>query len=195
MRSDSAETSKAVMRAAALARREALSQGQRHDAAQAIAACDFPVVLSRGTIVAGFSPIRGEIDPFPLMESLMARGATLALPVSIAPNQPLLFRAWTPGEPLVRGAYGVFEPSSEAEEIDPDIVLVPLAAFDRDGHRIGYGAGYYDRTLPLLRKLKKITAVGIAFAVQEIERVPSSEHDAQLDLELTDRETIDLRDI
>jgi 5-formyltetrahydrofolate cyclo-ligase len=195
MRSDSAETSKIVLRAAALARREALSQGQRHDAAQAIAAHDFPVELPRGTIVAGFSPIRGEIDPFPLMESLAAKGATLALPVSIARGEPLLFRAWTPGEPLVRGAYGVFEPSSDAEEVDPDIVLVPLAAFDRDGHRIGYGAGYYDRTLPLLRKLKKITAVGIAFAVQEIERVPSSEHDAPLDLVLTDRETIDLRDV
>jgi 5-formyltetrahydrofolate cyclo-ligase len=194
MRSDSADISKTVLRAAALARREALSHGQRHDGAQAIAARDLPVELPAGVIVAGFSPIRGEIDPFPLMESLMARGATLALPVSIAPNQPLLFRAWTPGEPLVRGAYGVFEPSSEAEEIDPDIVLVPLAAFDRDGHRIGYGAGYYDRTLPLLRKLKKITAVGIAFAVQEIERVPSSQHDAPLDLVLTDRETIDLRD-
>jgi 5-formyltetrahydrofolate cyclo-ligase len=74
-------------------------------------------------------------------------------------------------------------------------VLVPLAAFDRDGHRIGYGAGYYDRTLPLLRKLKKVTAVGVAFAVQEIERVPSSEHDARLDLVLTDRETIDLREV
>lgn len=183
------------MRAAALARREALSPGQRYDAAQAIAACDFPVELPQGTVVAGFSPIRGEIDPFPLMEALLAKGATLALPVSIEPNQPLLFRAWTPGEALVRGAYGVFEPSSDAEEVDPDIVLVPLAAFDRDGHRIGYGAGYYDRTLPLLRRLKKVTAVGVAFAVQEIERVPSSEHDARLDLVLTDRETIDLREV
>lgn len=183
------------MRAAALARREALSHGQRHDAAQAIAACDFPAELPQGAIVAGFSPIRGEIDPFPLLESLAAKGVTLALPVSIAPGQPLLFRAWTPGEPLVRGAYGVFEPSSDAEEVSPDIVLVPLAAFDREGHRIGYGAGYYDRTLPVLRQLKKITAIGIAFAVQEIERVPSSDHDARLDLVLTDREIIDLREV
>ncbi len=191
----SSQSMKQVLRAAALARREALSHGQRHDAAQAIAACDFPAELPQGAIVAGFSPIRGEIDPFPLLESLAAKGVTLALPVSIAPGQPLLFRAWTPGEPLVRGAYGVFEPSSDAEEVSPDIVLVPLAAFDREGHRIGYGAGYYDRTLPVLRKLKKITAIGIAFAVQEIERVPSSDHDARLDLVLTDREIIDLREV
>lgn len=195
MRSDSADISKTVLRAAALARREALSHGQRHDGAQAIAARDLPVELPAGVIVAGFSPIRGEIDPFPLMETLMAKGATLALPVSIAPGQPLLFREWTPDAPLVRGSYGIFEPSSEAEEVDPDIVLVPLAAFDRAGHRIGYGAGYYDRTLPLLRKSKKITAVGIAFAVQEIESVPISEHDAPLDLVLTDREVIDLRSL
>lgn len=183
------------MRAAALARREALSHGQRHDAAQAIAAYALPVELPAGAIVAGFSPIRGEIDPFPLMETLMAKGATLALPVSIAPGQPLLFREWAPGAPLVRGAYGIFEPSSEAMEVDPDIVLVPLAAFDRAGHRIGYGAGYYDRTLPLLRRLKKVTAVGVAFAVQEIESVPISEHDAPLDLVLTDRDVIDLRSL
>ena len=191
----SSQSMKQVLRAAALARREALSPGQRHDAAQAIAACDFPAELPAGTIVAGFSPIRGEIDPFPLMESLAAKGVILALPVSIEPDQPLLFRAWTPGEPLVRGAYGVFEPSSDAEEVAPDIVLVPLAAFDRQGHRIGYGAGYYDRTLSVLRKLKKITAIGIAFAVQEIEQVPSSDHDARLDLVLTDREIIDLREV
>jgi len=94
---------------------------------------------------------------------------------------------------LASGQWGIREPLPEASEAAPDILLVPLAAFDRTGHRIGYGAGYFDMTISALRARKAITAVGIAFAVQEISSVPATERDARLDLVLTERETIDLR--
>jgi len=179
----------------ALARRDALSLEDRTAAAEAIAAASLPVELPPGTIVAGYSPINTELDPFPLMHSVAEKGAILALPVIIARDHPLIFRAWRPGEGLVRGPFGIFQPSSDAPEVDPDIVLVPLAAFDRAGHRIGYGRGYYDRTLQNLRASKKITVIGLGFAVQEIETVPRLPHDEQLDCVLTERGLIDLRSL
>ena len=180
-------------RRGALAQRDALSVAARVDAAKIIAAAPLPVELPPGTIVAGYSPINSELDPFPLMRALADKGATLALPVIIARNHALIFREWQPDEGLVRGPYDIFQPSSDADDVDPDIVLVPLAAFDRAGHRIGYGRGYYDRTLENLRRVKKVTVIGVAFAVQEIETVPRLPHDEQLDCVLTERELIDLR--
>ncbi|MBV5271802.1 MAG: 5-formyltetrahydrofolate cyclo-ligase [Afipia sp.] len=179
----------------ALARRDALSLEARTAAAEAIAAAPLPVELSHDTIVAGYSPINTELDPFPLMRAFAGKGAALALPVIIARDHALIFRAWRPEEGLVRGPFGIFQPSSDAPEVDPDIVLVPLAAFDRAGHRIGYGRGYYDRTLQNLRASKKITVIGLAFAVQEIETVPRLPHDEQLDCVLTERGLIDLRSL
>ncbi len=192
MQDDSAQL-KNDLRRKVLARRDALSAEQRSDAAKTIAAAPLPVELPHGAIVAGYSPISSEFDPFPLMDVLAAKGAVLALPVVIARDHALIFRAWEPNERLVRGQYGIFQPSSDAPEVDPDIVLVPLAAFDRAGHRIGYGRGYYDRTLQNLRALKKITVIGVAFAVREIDTVPAFSHDEQLDCVLTERELIDLR--
>lgn len=179
-------------RRGALAQRDALSIEARADAARVIAAASLPVELPRGVIVAGYSPINSELDPFPLMRALADKGAVLALPVIIARDHALIFREWRE-EGLVRGPFGIFQPSSDAPEVDPDVVLVPLAAFDRAGHRIGYGRGYYDRTLENLRAIKKITVIGVAFAVQEIETVPRLPHDEQLDCVLTERELIDLR--
>ncbi len=180
-------------RSGALAQRDGLSVEARSNAAAAIAATSLPVELPRGVIVAGYSPIKSELDPFPLMRALADKGAVLALPVVIARDHALIFREWQPDEGLVRGAFGIFQPPSDADEVDPDIVLVPLAAFDRAGHRIGYGRGYYDRTLQGLRSKKKITVIGLAFAVQEIETVPRLPHDEQLDCVLTEHELIDLR--
>lgn len=153
----------------------------------------FPVPFGEGTIVAGYSPIRSECDPVPLMRSLAAKGAQLALPVIHAKDKALSFAEWRQGEQLIAGPFGILQPRLGAMELEPDIVLVPLAAFDRRCHRIGYGAGYYDRTLADLRKRKVVIAVGIAFAVQEVEAVPSGEHDERLDLVLTERETVDFR--
>jgi len=189
----SISTTKAALRAAALAKRDALSGAQRDAAALAIAARGLPVAVSPGMVVSGYSPIRSELDPTPLMRALAAIGALLALPVIIARDRPLSFRAWSTGDRLVRGPLGIFEPPPEATEVIPDIVLVPLAAFDRSGHRIGYGAGHYDRSLAPLRAAKKIVAIGIAFAVQEIDAVPLQPHDAALDCVLTEIQSFDFR--
>ena len=102
-------------------------------------------------------------------------------------------REWVFGEPLIAGVWGIREPKPEAAVVDPDILLVPLLAFDRAGHRIGYGAGYYDLTLAQLRARKPVIAVGLAFAAQEIAAVPATPRDARLDLVLTEREVLDLR--
>jgi 5-formyltetrahydrofolate cyclo-ligase len=106
-------------------------------------------------------------------------------------GKPLTMRAWAFGEPLVSGVWGIREPPLSAPDVFPDILIVPLLAFDRTGHRIGYGAGYYDMTIARLRGVKPVIAVGIAYAAQEIAEIPTTERDARLDFVLTERETID----
>jgi 5-formyltetrahydrofolate cyclo-ligase len=184
---------KTLLRALALARRDALPAPARAAAAEAIAAREFPVAVPAGTIVSGFSPMKSEIDPVPLMRKLADAGARLALPVVAGRGKPLILRAWNFGAPLISGVWGIREPSPDAPELEPDILIVPLAAFDRSGHRIGYGAGYYDMTITRLRARKPILAIGIAFAAQEIAAVPATTSDARLDLVLTEREVIDCR--
>ena len=186
---------KSTLRIAALARRADLSSGHRHAAAETMAARPFPIPVTPGTTVAGYSPIRSEIDPVPLMQALAAQGARLALPVIIARDAPLMFRVWSPATALVAGSMGILEPPPEAPQLMPDIVLVPLAAFDRAGHRIGYGAGHYDRTFEQLRAIKPFVAVGLAFDVQEIEAIPMQPHDVALDYVLTETRVIDFRSI
>ena len=188
-------SAKAELRRAALARRDALPAEARKAAAEAIAARAFPLPISPGTIVSGFMPMKAksEINPIPLLRKLADAGASLALPAIAGRGHPLIMRAWRFGAPLKAGQWGIFEPTPEAPEVVPDIVIVPLAAFDRHGQRIGYGAGYYDMTINALRAKKKVIAVGIAYAAQEIPKVPATERDARLDLVLTERETIDFR--
>jgi 5-formyltetrahydrofolate cyclo-ligase len=182
----SSSASKSELRAAVLARRDALGAEQRAAAALAVAALMPPLEITPSTIVAGYAPIRSEIEPLQVMQSFAARGAALAMPAITTRNAALTFRRWTPGDALVRGTFGISEPPVAAAEAVPDIVLVPLAAFDRAGHRIGYGAGYYDRTLAALRRSKTVVAIGLAFAVQEIPQVPALVHDVRLDYVLTE---------
>ena len=193
--SASIDESKATLRREATARRDALPADARQAAGETIAARKFPLAVAPGTIVSGFMPLKTEIDPLPLMRTLSAAGAQLALPVVAGRGKPLVMRAWQWGEPLAEGVWGIREPKPEAAELEPDILLVPLLAFDRAGHRIGYGAGYYDLTMTGLRARKAIAAVGIAFADQEIPVVPATPRDARLDLVLTEREVIDLRGV
>ncbi|MGA7805577.1 5-formyltetrahydrofolate cyclo-ligase [Bradyrhizobium sp.] len=185
--------SKADLRAAALAARDALSGEQRAAAAEAIATRGLPFALEPGAVVAGYSPIRNEIDPAPLMKKLAAEGARLALPTVTARGQSLVFRAWSPSDRLLLGPLGILEPSPAAAEVVPDVMLVPLAAFDRLGHRIGYGAGHYDISFAHLRKIKTIAGMGLAFAVQEIKAIPAMSHDVPLDYVLTERRVFDFR--
>src|SRR5688572_26468008 len=185
--------SKAELRAKALAKREALSDKQREKSAHALAKRGLPLDIVAGMVVSGYSPIRNEIDPAPLMVKLAAQGARLALPVVNARGKSLTFRAWSPSDRLMLGPLGIPEPSPAAAELIPDVMLVPLAAFDRLGHRIGYGAGHYDYTFAHLRKSKAVIGIGVAFGVQEIEVVPALSHDVALDYVLTDKETLDFR--
>ena len=189
--SDDLQATKKMIREAALAARDALPVADRRRAAQAIAMRRFPVPLGDGTIVAGYSPIRSECDPVPLMRSLAGKGAQLALPVIEGKDKPLSFSEWRQGGHLVAGPFGILQPRPDAVSVDPDIILVPLAAFDRKLRRIGYGVGYYDRTLAALRQQRRVVvAVGIAFAAQEVAEISADDHDQGLDLVLTERETI-----
>ena len=186
-------SSKADLRATALAKRDALTGEQRSAAALAVAERGLPFEMAPGTVVSGYSPIRNEIDPTPLMLKLAAQGARLALPTVTARGQSLIFRAWSPNARMVLGSLGIPEPSPAAAEVVPDLMLVPLAAFDRLGHRIGYGAGHYDHTFAHLRKSKAVTGIGLGFAVQEIEAVPALAHDVALDYVLTEAQMFDFR--
>jgi 5-formyltetrahydrofolate cyclo-ligase len=193
--SPTVSASKWNLRSAALAARDALSEAHRLAGAETIAQRGLPVALAPGAVVAGYSSIRSELDPLPLMRALAAQGASLALPVTIASDLPLEFRAWSPGDPTRRGPLGIPEPFLQGDDLVPDVVLVPLAAFDRRGHRIGYGAGNYDRTLAHLRALKSVSAIGLAFTVQEIEAIPALSHDATLDYVLTEINVFDFRSL
>ena len=193
MHSTDATTSKQQRRNEAIARRDALSLEERQGAGEAIAARGLPIAMPSGAIVSGFMPMRSEISPIPLMRKLEAAGAKLALPIVAGRGKPLIMRAWAFGDALETGVWNIPQPRANAPVVDPDILIVPLLAFDRRGQRIGYGAGYYDMTINRLRGIKAITAIGIAFAAQEIPTVPATERDARLDLVLTEREIIDCR--
>lgn len=176
---------KADLRAAALARRAAIGEdGRRAAAARLLAAID-ALEVPPGAVVSGFLPIRGEIDVLPLLAALAARGHPLALPAVLGPTE-LVFRRWRPGAPLEAAGFGLSHPPAEAGTVDPDVLLVPLAAFDRRGHRIGYGRGYYDRALARLDALGPRRGIGVAFSVQEVDRVPDAAHDRRLDAVLTE---------
>ncbi len=169
----------------ALARRDALSPSEREAASLKLAS--FALPIPHRAIVSGYSPIRSEIDPRPLMRKLAAEGATLALPVVTGRAQALIFRKWVPGDALVLAGYGLSEPDENAEQVTPDVLLVPLAAFDSTGHRLGYGAGHYDRTIAALRTQRPLTTIGLAFAAQETENIAFGELDQRLDMVLTER--------
>jgi 5-formyltetrahydrofolate cyclo-ligase len=184
---------KAIIRRDAVSRRDALPADQRARAAEAIAARPFPLAIRPGMIVSGFSPLKTEINPLPLMRRLADAGAQLALPVVAGRGHPLIMRGFAFGDALASGQWGIREPKADAAEVAPDILLVPLLAFDRRGNRIGYGAGYYDMTIAKFRAAKPVVAAGIAYAAQEVDTVPVTARDARLDLVLTEREVIDLR--
>ena len=148
-----------------------------------------------GAVIAGYHPFRTEMDPRPLMAALEAAGGVLALPCAPPRGsaQGLAFRRFAPGQPLVRSPFGVFEPALDAELVTPILVLVPLLAFDRTGARLGYGAGHYDRTLPVLAAAPGFRAIGLAYAKQEVARLPAEPHDHPLDGILTENAYIRVR--
>ncbi len=163
---------KATARAAALARRAGCEPALGGAlAAHVLRECPPPP----GAVVAGFWPLPGEIDIRSLLEALHARGQALCLPETPPRGQALVFRVWRPGDVLIPGRFNTQHPAGKV--IIPDFILVPLLAFDRVGNRLGYGGGYYDRTLAALPGAFRL---GCAFAAQEVDAVPVGEHDLKL---------------
>lgn len=144
--------------------------------------------LPPGAIVSGYWPLAGEFDPRPAMQRLAGLGHPLALPRVQGWGRPLAFHAWQPGDPLLTGPFQVMEPSPDAPLVSPRILLVPLLAFDRAGRRLGYGAGYYDMVLRELRARSPAPlAIGVAFAAQEVDEVPTGTRDQMLDAVVTEQ--------
>jgi len=181
---------KAALRKIMRARRAALAPQARAVASLAVRdqlmAWLASAPLARESVISGYWPIHDELDPRPALQAFAERGYRLALPVSIAQGERLAFRAWAPGEPLVPDIMRIEAPLPSAPALVPALVLVPMLAFDRACRRLGYGAGFYDRTLEALRREGPPIAVGLAFGVQEVERVPSGEGDAPLDAVVTE---------
>lgn len=177
---------KAMARKAAFARRKAAhGEGQGGAGAARLSAFLAP---HRGKVVAGYMPIRTEIDPLPVMQELSAHGPVV-VPVIEGAGLPLRFRQWTPGCALVEGPFGAAIPA-EGPWLEPEVVIVPLVAFDRAGGRLGYGGGFYDRTLEGLRARRSTLAVGFAYAAQEAESLPLESTDQPLDAIVTEREIL-----
>lgn len=139
-----------------------------------------------GADFAGYWPTGDEADVRPLMTALHQRGHRVALPQVVRRDTPLRFLLWHPGARLEAGLEGIVEPLAGSEEIDPSVLLVPLLGFDETGARLGYGGGYYDRTLAALRRARNIEAIGIAFSDQEMDRLPAGDHDERLDWVVTE---------
>lgn len=181
-----ARNEKKELRRRALARRDALEPAWRIEAALDIAAAADALSVDAGSVVSGFWPIRSEMDIRPLMFALHERGARLCLPAIVDPAT-IVFRELVRGAPLVEMGFGTAGPGDDAAVLDPDLMLVPLAAFDDRGHRIGYGAGFYDRAIArLIAKGHSPRLVGIAFDCQRVERVPDEPHDIALPEILTE---------
>jgi 5-formyltetrahydrofolate cyclo-ligase len=174
------------LRAEALARRDSLDTAWRIEVALGMAERDGEIGFEPGGVVSGFWPIRSEVDVRPLMFALRERGARLALP-AILDRETIVFRELVRGAPLVEMEFGTVGPGEDAALLDPATMLVPLAAFDARGHRIGYGGGYYDRAIARLQqKGLKPRLVGIAFDCQEVPSVPDEDHDLRLESVLTE---------
>jgi len=135
--------------------------------------------------VSGFAPLPEEFRLWPLLRRLHAEGFGLALPVMVGKGKPLLFRSWQPGDATDAGVWGIAQPKADKAIVRPDVLLVPLLAFDAKGWRLGYGGGFFDRTLRALRADKAIVAVGVAYAEQRLEAVPHLDYDQRLDWVLT----------
>lgn len=177
-------------RTAASKRRAEAHELLKDTAGVAMAERGLPPGLHVATgIVSGFIPYKSEITTIPMMNRLRRQGWQTCLPIVVAPEQPLIFREWQPGDQLVPGVWDIPIPVDTAAEVLPDVLLVPMLAFDRRGFRLGYGGGFYDRTLEKLRAVKKVVAIGVAYHAQMVDEVPTGIHDAPLDYVMTEQET------
>lgn len=182
---DGIEAEKALLRKSARARREALSSQFRTEASNAISFHFFDkVAFGPEDAIAGYWRIRDEVDCQPILVRLMDCGQTVILPVVAGPEEPLDFRVWGSEAPLYEAGFGTLAPSDLAPRSEPDVILMPLLGFDKIGTRLGYGGGYYDRTLASLRKRPML--IGLAFAAQAFDHIPREPHDIPLDAVVTE---------
>lgn len=179
---------KAALRASVESLRRTAHDAGAEVAAQAIRThfLKSALVPAEGAVIAGYWPFRSEIDPRPLMRALYARGNRIVLPVVVRKAAPLAFRVWGPGAPLVKAGLGGLVPDIGAPELEPDVLLVPMMAFDDAGYRLGYGGGFYDRTLERLRAQRPVRAIGVAYEAQRVAAVPREATDQRLDGILTE---------
>jgi 5-formyltetrahydrofolate cyclo-ligase len=177
------ETLKAAMRTDARARRRAVSAEERARAANGLLRHDLSFLGTPG-ILGAYHPVRGEIDCLPLTRQLGSHGWRIALPAT-QDQAPLDFHLWDFGVPLRPGPFGIPQPVTETPPASPTVLLVPLLAFDRQGHRLGYGGGHYDRTIAALRQRGTLLAIGLAYDSQEVAQIPAGPYDQRLDWVLT----------
>jgi 5-formyltetrahydrofolate cyclo-ligase len=179
---------KSQLRARVLAGRDALDPVLRIEMAMAVAEHGLrQIAFEPGEVISGFMPIRSELDIRPLMDALRQRGARLCVP-AVLDKQTIVFRALVQGAELVPTGFGTAGPGPSAEILEPDVMLVPLAAFDAAGHRIGYGAGFYDRAIARLHAAGRTPRlIGCAFSMQEVDLVPAQAHDIRMDAVLTEK--------
>lgn len=181
---------KAELRAEARSRRRTAAASGREAGKRAAEIFFSAVDVSGASTISGYWPIKEELDARPILEELAARGHGIGLPVIVEPGLALIFRRWSPGAPLERAGFGTMIPPKDAPEVTPALLLVPLLAFDRAGYRLGYGGGFYDRTLAQLRAPTKTLAIGLAYGAQEIPAVPRDAFDQRLDWIVTDSQAI-----
>lgn len=177
---------KQALRAAAKERRRNAFKRHGISASEAVATHDFArCKLQPSQAVSAFLAIGEEIDPLPLMRRLWAAGHAVGLPVMVGKDRPLVFRRWREGAPLDEVKWGIREPTADAPIIVPDVMLVPLLAFDARGYRIGYGGGFYDRSIAEIRAVKPVITIGLAYDELEVDAVPHDAYDQRLDWVLT----------
>ena len=181
---------KRQLRTAAVHKRSEIALDHALWCAEEIVARFNEMALPENPVVSTYWPMKTELDIRPLMHSLYQRGFTVSLPVVIEKELPLLFRRWEPDAELVEGPYGTEQPNEKYETVVPNVLFLPLLAFDREGGRLGYGGGFYDRTVASLRQKEDPVVVGVAFSDQEIESVPLEETDERMDFILTEKEII-----
>jgi 5-formyltetrahydrofolate cyclo-ligase len=168
-------------------------QRLRAAAAEAIADHAAPILaVLQPKVIAGTMPFRGEVDPWPVLRLAAGYGAIVVLPITRPDG--LTFHRWTPETALSRSSFGMLEPPQETGALEPDVIIVPIAGFDRSGLRLGYGRGYYDRAIASLRARGSDPRLfGLAYSVQEVAAVPPEDHDIRLEWIVTELEVIDAR--
>lgn len=186
----SSPVTKETLRKTALARRLELPAEAQKEAARGMMKNFFASIpLADKAVIAGYWPVRGEMDVLPLLTDIHAQGHVCALPHVVDQRIPLVFFRWEPSMPMVGGAFGIREPDpAYSSRVIPDVVLLPLLAFDDTGHRLGYGAGFYDRTLEYLGTIRRPLAVGMAYSFSQQDKLPVDVHDHQMDFVVTEKE-------